>query len=708
MKNLYTYTTALLLTLTLFTNAQQPSWRWGQIMGTDINHPTINTWREKTQVVEDKHGNYYVLGSTLKFTLLDSTVYYNYGTSSYAFGFYLAKFDCDGNLQWEKMMGEKSNDGNPGGTFLHYDEVHDGVFVQVPFSGIFYTSYIGIGNSVGNYSQYDTAFIPPNNPPSQEFLIAFNGDGSIRWMRPDAPNGSTKGPAFKKMITVPGDGIYAYVLAGGVPAVPPGVILGNDTLTSLCTYWVKFDFDLNYQWSKLVSSPGSTVQYYGQSFQPLDIAISPDRNAYMVGQLGGGQDSMIIGNTLYVNDTVLDSYNAMVVKIDLDGNLKWVQRTEDTMQHYFNGVTVTKHNRIYVGGFLSRASSHNYGGYQFTNYTNGTGQPNVLLEIDTNGNLVQGINADYRYFETFSRIKSDHEGNLYYYAEFVNDSTVLGGHVWHRHGSPYGVNIIKLNEDLEPLSQIELKSYQPGAIDYNMEPVELQVDERGNLLTSGNFRQGFIVDSVGTFYNHGGLYDNFIAQYGYDCSSNEALIAPVDPDSLIATGISQHAADVTWADNAQYETGFYIYRSNNQNGPYTLIDSVSANTTTYTNTGLNAGTVYWYQAAAYNHAGISEYTNADSAQTMDTVIIGITQVSPDVAVQIVPNPFAGQASIISGADAIGSMVEVYDLTGRRIKSIRIEGSRTPITSEGMNSGSYYYKVVNSHGETQCRGTFITN
>lgn len=90
---------------------------------------------------------------------------------------------------------------------------------------------------------------------------------------------------------------------------------------------------------------------------------------------------------------------------------------------------------------------------------------------------------------------------------------------------------------------------------------------------------------------------------------------PAAPDNLSATAASQSTADLTWRDNADDETGFSIERSTSSSSGFVQIDQVSADVQAYADSGLNAGTTYYYRVLAYNGNGESTYSNVSSATT---------------------------------------------------------------------------------------------
>jgi peptidyl-Asp metalloendopeptidase len=72
---------------------------------------------------------------------------------------------------------------------------------------------------------------------------------------------------------------------------------------------------------------------------------------------------------------------------------------------------------------------------------------------------------------------------------------------------------------------------------------------------------------------------------------------------------------LTWTDRSATESGFKIERSPVTDTNYTEIATVGANTTSFTDTGLSAGTTYWYRVRAYNAYTTSAYSMEKQATT---------------------------------------------------------------------------------------------
>lgn len=80
---------------------------------------------------------------------------------------------------------------------------------------------------------------------------------------------------------------------------------------------------------------------------------------------------------------------------------------------------------------------------------------------------------------------------------------------------------------------------------------------------------------------------------------------PVAPSSMSASALSSNSVKLTWADSSNNETGFYLYR---YGSGWVRIATLGANTTSYTDSGLNANTTYYYTVESYNSAGSAQLT----------------------------------------------------------------------------------------------------
>ena len=112
-------------------------------------------------------------------------------------------------------------------------------------------------------------------------------------------------------------------------------------------------------------------------------------------------------------------------------------------------------------------------------------------------------------------------------------------------------------------------------------------------------------------YNNGGS-----SAYSNVATATTLPNPPVAPSGLAASAASFNQIDLSWTDNATNEAGFIIERKTGAGGVYAVIDSIGANTTLYSSTGLEGSTQYYFRVRAYNTGGNSTYSNEANATTL--------------------------------------------------------------------------------------------
>jgi fibronectin type 3 domain-containing protein len=95
-------------------------------------------------------------------------------------------------------------------------------------------------------------------------------------------------------------------------------------------------------------------------------------------------------------------------------------------------------------------------------------------------------------------------------------------------------------------------------------------------------------------------------------SSGPGGSAPSAPTGVNATAASSSSITVTW-NTVSNATGYTIYRSGSASGNYSQVGTSS--TTSYTNTGLQSDTTYYYKVSATNANGTSSQSAYTSAKT---------------------------------------------------------------------------------------------
>ena len=107
---------------------------------------------------------------------------------------------------------------------------------------------------------------------------------------------------------------------------------------------------------------------------------------------------------------------------------------------------------------------------------------------------------------------------------------------------------------------------------------------------------------------------------------------PLAPTSLTANPTSKTQVALNWSDNSSDETGFEVRRATTQNGAYSLVQTVPASATSYTDQGLNGNATYYYKVRAVNAAGQSAYSNVAQVTTFQyTVSLNFNWYNPQGA-----------------------------------------------------------------------------
>ena len=118
---------------------------------------------------------------------------------------------------------------------------------------------------------------------------------------------------------------------------------------------------------------------------------------------------------------------------------------------------------------------------------------------------------------------------------------------------------------------------------------------------------------------------------------------PAAPTSLTATSPSSSTVELKWADQSSTETGFQVRRSTTADfAASTPIATLGADQTAHTDTGLTAGTTYYYRVRATGAAGDSAFSNT----------VGATPRMPDLDGDGIPDPLESAPCAVGTDDRL--------------------------------------------------------
>ncbi|MEW5766794.1 MAG: PKD domain-containing protein [bacterium] len=190
-----------------------------------------------------------------------------------------------------------------------------------------------------------------------------------------------------------------------------------------------------------------------------------------------------------------------------------------------------------------------------------------------------------------------------------------------------------------------------------------------------------------------------INEVGTSDPSNEICTCypPASPTNLSAGIGVEREIILTWADNSDNETGFEIERKVDGRS-YSRIATVSANTTTYTDTHLEPDT-YRYRIRAVNICGDSNYSESEDVEI---------PTEKEAAVAVFPNPLyvgtgANRITFQGSLLTKGGRIKIYSQAGQLIKTLAGEGGDIVwegVENEGgreVTSGIYIYVIDSPKG-----------
>jgi len=177
------------------------------------------------------------------------------------------------------------------------------------------------------------------------------------------------------------------------------------------------------------------------------------------------------------------------------------------------------------------------------------------------------------------------------------------------------------------------------------------------------------------------------------------------PHFINITPMSINQINLIWSYISN-NTSYTLYRNtaNNTNGAIN-IGSTPYNITNYNDTGLKAGTTYYYWLKANYYSGSSGFSSVISNSTfalppsgnLDNVIIG-------------PNPFkpTAQNNVITFYNLTSDAeIKIYSITGILITDLKKNNATDTFIWDGKNShgkslptGIYICYITNSQGQTQ--------
>lgn len=176
---------------------------------------------------------------------------------------------------------------------------------------------------------------------------------------------------------------------------------------------------------------------------------------------------------------------------------------------------------------------------------------------------------------------------------------------------------------------------------------------------------------------------------------------PIAPFLNNVSGATSSTLQVNWTDNATDEDNYDVHRSTD-NVTFTSVSSPTANSTSFTDTGLAASTIYYYQVRAQNGAGFSTFSSVVSGTTTS----GVAPSAPLAPSILVVTPGGGSADMNwqdNSSDETGFEIERADGTcgGGGFAQVGTSPANTAVYQDFtvMMGNSYCFRVRAVNGAT---------
>jgi len=196
----------------------------------------------------------------------------------------------------------------------------------------------------------------------------------------------------------------------------------------------------------------------------------------------------------------------------------------------------------------------------------------------------------------------------------------------------------------------------------------------------------------GTAYTYRVRANNAAGSSAYNGTA-AATTRPAAPAGLAATAVSASQINLSWSDVVG-DTGYVIERSPSGAGGWTQVGTTATNVTAFSDTGLAAGTIYYYRVRANGVGGSSAYSNTSNATTMPA--------TPATPTNLLAQALTTTSIMLTWTDnasnETGYKIE-RSLDGITWSQVATVGANvTTYTNTGLTKNKkYYYRVVAYNG-----------
>jgi len=237
-----------------------------------------------------------------------------------------------------------------------------------------------------------------------------------------------------------------------------------------------------------------------------------------------------------------------------------------------------------------------------------------------------------------------------------------------------------------------------GTSDYADWSLYATVGQNAQSFKDTNVQQGIQYNYRVRAYSVGGIYS------AYSNTSSIGIGILNAPTNLKYEVLSDTKITLTWKDNSNDETGFIVERKIGADGTWTEISTLKANTTSYTLSGLNAYTQYFFRIKAYSY----KY-NSNSYSNEVEVSTGIPKSPSNLELIAESSSRIKLTWTDNSTNEQGFTVERMGGDSPNYKVVaNVDADVTTYTDTGLKPGTRYYYRVKAYNKSGSSSASLAN